>query len=743
MVGASRKQFWIDMERHEDITWMPENGLAPEATAREQDRLVALRLTGLLDTPPEPAFDRLTRLAARLLGAPVALVSLIDERRQFLKSGIGLPEPLASRRETRRADSVCQHLVTSGQPLVVPDARVHPLARTSPPITELGLVACLAMPLRVEGGHVLGGLCVLDYQPRAWTDEQIATAQDLAGAVVSEIELRLATRAARQQATEAARARAETEATQKRLAGVLDRIGDGFLMLDATWRLTYVNQGIERTTGRDRAALLGKDFWAVFPPALGGAMRVHYERAVADRAPVQFEAFEPERGRWFSIHAYPAGEGLAVTYLDVTARRQGEEATRFLSEATTALSASLDDEVILTRLADLATPMLGDLSLVSILGEDGVPRRVALAAVNPHRAAVVREIDARYPLDPAISTGIGRVIRAGEPLYLPEVSDAVLEAAARDEDHLALLRRAGLVSYMIVPLTSHERCFGALALGITESARRYTKADLMLAVELGRRAALAVENARLYQSAHEAARQREAFLSIASHELRTPLTTVKAGVQLLARYAGKSGWQEPRTRRLLQQVQDQLRRLEGLMNDLLDASRIQQGRLELRPERTDLSALAGLVMGRFQQELEDAGCHRLTLDAPEPVVGLWDAARLDQVLTNLLSNAIKYSPQGGEVRVIVRQDDEWAEATVRDQGIGIPPAEQRALFEPFARGEALSQRVGGVGLGLYITARIVEQHGGTIRLESAPGQGSAFTVRLPLQPRGQEGHQEG
>jgi GAF domain-containing protein len=158
----------------------------------EQDRLEALRRTGLLDSPPEPAFDRLTRLAARLLHAPVALVSLLDRDRQFFKSSFGLPEPWASRRETPLSHSFCRHEVASGRPLVVADARRHRLVRDNPAVAELGVVAYLGIPLIAADGHVLGSLCAIDHEPRAWTEDDVQTLGDLAASVVTEIELRTA-----------------------------------------------------------------------------------------------------------------------------------------------------------------------------------------------------------------------------------------------------------------------------------------------------------------------------------------------------------------------------------------------------------------------------------------------------------------------------------------------------------------------------------------------------------------------
>jgi PAS domain S-box-containing protein len=228
--------------------------------------------------------------------------------------------------------------------------------------------------------------------------------------------------------------------------------------------------------------------------------------------------------------------------------------------------------------------------------------------------------------------------------------------------------------------------------------------------------------------------QKDDFIGAASHEFRTPLTALKGNAQLLARHLRQPTLDRDALAGLAGRLQQQLGRLETLVADLLDVSRLQQGGLELRPEPVDLAELARRALARGEEAPERTARHTVALDAPAPVVGRYDPARLEQVLTNLLSNALKYSPAGGEVRVGVRRDGAWAVLAVSDQGLGIAPEEQVALFRPFGRGASVGQSIPGIGLGLYISAQIVAQHGGTIGLQSTPGAGSTFTVRLPVRP---------
>jgi signal transduction histidine kinase len=181
------------------------------------------------------------------------------------------------------------------------------------------------------------------------------------------------------------------------------------------------------------------------------------------------------------------------------------------------------------------------------------------------------------------------------------------------------------------------------------------------------------------------------------------------------------------TTELLEQVD----RLDLLITDLLDASRIQQGRLDLHPERVDLATLARRVVNRFSQTPEHGDTHRIRFEGPDEVVGTWDGDRLDQVLTNLVSNALKYSPDGGDVLVRLETDRDQVELSVIDQGIGIELSEQTALFQPFSRTAEARRHASGTGLGLYITRQIVELHGGTIDLVSDVGVGTTILVRIP------------
>lgn len=231
---------------------------------------------------------------------------------------------------------------------------------------------------------------------------------------------------------------------------------------------------------------------------------------------------------------------------------------------------------------------------------------------------------------------------------------------------------------------------------------------------------------------------RDEFLAIASHELKTPIMTIGGYLELLQRQIARpDGPSLEHLGRYASTAQAELQRLRRLSEDLLEVARIEAGRLNLRPEVRDISATVRETVERFvaRPELRERG-HAIVCDASEPLPACYDPLRLGQVLNNLIENALKYSPAGGEVRVTVRRVDDEALIQVRDHGVGIPPAAREKVFEPFYRTEhASSGSPEGLGLGLYISRGIVERHGGQLWVDPAPGGGSIFQLRLPLNRR--------
>ncbi|MFO7273039.1 MAG: GAF domain-containing protein [Sphaerobacter thermophilus] len=425
-------------------------------------------------------------------------------------------------------------------------------------------------------------------------------------------------------------------------------------------------------------------------------------------------------------------------------RRQAARMTALAAASRAFAEASLDLNAVLETVAERVAELVSDGCLIRLIPGDKESepslRPGAIYHPDPEARALARDLFTSN--DRSALEDLHRdALQSGQPVIL-EVADPESLRHTIHPEYLAYLDRFPLRRLLAVPLSVRGNTLGTLVVWRDLTDQPFTSDDSTLIQDLADRAALAIENAQLYREAQSAVRVREAFLSTASHELKTPLTTVKGYGQLLLRFLKQPTLDREHLIKLATHLRDQTDRFETLVNDLLDVSRIQQGRLALRPQPTELTELARSVLARFEQSPDRTPAHRLVLDAPEPIHGVWDPVRLDQVLTNLISNALKYSPDGGEVRLSVRRHGDEAELAVSDEGIGISASEQAQLFQPFSRTVRARLEMGGTGLGLFISRQIVEQHGGTITLESTEGVGSTFTVRLPLTPPDLQSHRE-
>jgi signal transduction histidine kinase/CheY-like chemotaxis protein len=416
---------------------------------------------------------------------------------------------------------------------------------------------------------------------------------------------------------------------------------------------------------------------------------------------------------------------------EIAERARAEQALRFLAEASRVLSESLEYQDRLFTIARMAVPTLCDWCAIDVVDDDGVIHRVAIAALDPAKEALEHEIQRRYPPDPHVPHGAPRVLRTLQPELYTEIPDTLLTASARDADHLAMLRATALKSFMSVPLVARERVLGAITFATSETDRSYVAADLRLAEDLARRIAVAVDNARLYQSAQESIHLRDIFLSVAAHELRTPLTSLLGYTELVERRLLRNSALGERDQRALRTVIEQATRLNKMVSSLLDISRLQLGQLSIEPAPMDLGGLAERLVQEARPILSE---HVIEyLPSEEPILINGDELRLEQALQNLIQNAVKYSPEGGSVEVRISRRDGHALVAVSDHGIGIPPEALPQLFTRFYRAPNVDpQHISGLGVGLYVVKEIVELHGGTVEVESHVGAGSTFTLVLPL-----------
>jgi signal transduction histidine kinase len=413
------------------------------------------------------------------------------------------------------------------------------------------------------------------------------------------------------------------------------------------------------------------------------------------------------------------------------AREEAAEANRrlkMLSEASKAFAEeSRDLSSALNVIAERLTAMVGDtatIALISLIREDGTMlENVAARAREPEFAEYLAAFAREHPQ--RVGVGIrGRVAATGEPLFLPVIDSAALEASAVT-DVQPLFDRFKMATMMVVPLRVRDRILGTISMSRADPTRPYTRSDLWFVQELADRAALTIENARLYESATRASRVRDHLLFVAGHELLTPLTVLRLQVSSLQR----NDFDPERAASKLEMTARSLERLDNLIEKFIDISCISAGQLSFTPESLDLVTLVRDVAAMFGERLEKSGCE-LELLARESIMGRWDRLRIEQVITNLFSNACKYGG-GRPVEVAVGRSSDMAFVQVKDHGVGIAPEKQALIFQRFERAVA-DRNNGGLRLGLWICREIVEAHGGKIAVESTPGEGSAFTVYLPM-----------
>lgn len=299
-------------------------------------------------------------------------------------------------------------------------------------------------------------------------------------------------------------------------------------------------------------------------------------------------------------------------------------------------------------------------------------------------------------------------------------ASAPLRALARGVERPTAALHGGM-AVMAVPLMG-DMVFVTARQGGAPFSQEEREVITNFAYQMG----VAAENARLFEAQQEALKVKDQFLSIVSHELRTPLTTIKGYAQML----GRKLEDDSEGRRFTDTIDAQVSRLSRLVDDLLDVTRFARGQFELSRQHMDIVPVLQDVVSRFRLVTPK---HTLELEVDQgPLEGDWDHDRLEQVMNNLVSNAIKYSPNGGRITISTRHEGNDLVVAVADEGIGISREDQERLFERFFRGSLEGQDIKGLGLGLYVTQRIIEAHGGTIAVRSVPGEGSEFSVTLPL-----------
>jgi signal transduction histidine kinase len=406
------------------------------------------------------------------------------------------------------------------------------------------------------------------------------------------------------------------------------------------------------------------------------------------------------------------------------ARGTATQREQFLGEASRTLAESLDYEATLKTVARLAVAAIADWCNVDLLNDQGALVRVATEFRAEHFERWAAALH-RHPPKPDALSGAPSVVRSGRTEYVPVISEALLRRREDDQERLSILRQLGLHSTICTPLIARDHVLGAITLS-TGIGRTLTLEDVRMAEDLAGRAALAIDNARLYQEAQRAIHAREEILAIVTHDLRTPLSAVAAGASLLTSFDSA----EPdgaRIRRRGEAIGRAARHMSRLVKDLTDLAQMDAGRLTVDRTLDDpLDVLREVIDALEPVVTRRGGTLHVRTPATLPQL-LLDRDRVRQVLANLVGNASNAGASHITIAVDIRGDD--VVFSVADDGPGVPASDAARMFDRYWRGRGA--RYEGSGLGLPIANGIVKAHGGRMWLESTAGQGSTFFFSLP------------
>lgn len=542
--------------------------------------------------------------------------------------------------------------------------------------------------------------------------------------------------------TERKRLEDELRLAEARSSGILSISADAFISIDEHQRITMFNEGAERIFGYSRSEAIGAPLEMLIPERLRALHRHHVDtfamgmttaRQMGERGAAILglrKNGEEFRADAAISHLEVGGKRiLTVNLRDVTQQKRIENEQRFLAEVGPVLATTLDYEETLTRIAELAVRDIADLCIVEVVEDDEEVRRLKIASRDPSKAWLC-ELLTQIPIDRSRPHLMRSVLETGRPLFLQRPSDEVIASLAQSEEHYRALRAAKIRSMVAVPLIAHARLLGAIGFVSSTASRVYGPTDVRLAEELAQRAALSIENARLYRAARRATQARDDVLGIVAHDLRNPLNSILMHADLLRL---ETGGPERRSPNQAEAIERAAKRMNRLIQDLLDVTSMEAGRLSV--EQAPVPArLVVCDSVESQKPLANSASLELRLDVAEDLPEVWaDRDRLLQVFENLIGNALKFTTSGGLITVGASPRDGDVLFWVTDTGSGIAADDLPHLFDRFWQARK-AQRL-GAGLGLPIVKGIIEAHRGRIWVESTPGQGSTFFFTIPTAQR--------
>ncbi|GAC1631347.1 MAG: hypothetical protein NVS4B2_15210 [Chloroflexota bacterium] len=657
----------------------------------EEERIAEILKLGILDSPAEERFDRITRIALHSFNVPIALISAVDVDRQWFKSCQGM-----SITETPRSMSFCAHAILGNDVMVVPDTLSDPRFSGNPLVTGDPYVRFYAgQPLMGPHGHKIGTLCIIDRMPRHFSEADRQALKDLAAVAQQEM--------TNVELWEALTSRRELDREVRDQAALLDLANEAIFVREiGTSAIRFWNHGAEDLYGWSSQEALGQVSHHLLQTIFPEPMDV-IESKVATLGRWDGELQHTTRAgrkvvvasRW-ALQRDDRDQPVAVlvTNSDITARKQAEDDVRHALDALQAEHAETDNMRSTYR---------------AVLDASGD----AMVLVSHDRRFV--SMNRRF------SEIFGVRSEDLEGRSWDEVQDLVTRIFANPEDFAASVSGSSAdeesqFTQVVVQRWPEQRELELCSNPVRGACDSF----------LGR---LFVFRDVTHERAVE--RLKDEFVALVSHELRTPLTSIGGYVELLL--DGEVGEFSNEQQEFLQIVKSNTDRLVLLVNDLLDVSRINSGTIHLRLVPLDLASLIHDVARSFRPQIEEKE-QRLTVSLEKKLPHVCaDLDRTLQILTNLVSNAHAYTGKHGHIAIRADRDGDYLRVQVEDTGVGLSTYEQSHIFDKFYRARnRMTQKAGGTGLGLTITRSLVEMQGGEIGVSSSPGKGSTFSFTLPI-----------
>ncbi len=727
-----------DREREDLLRREREARIAAERAIAHVGRLqsITAKLAGAWT--PEEASEAVLLEAVKSLNADTAIVATIDAQGQLQLLGTyGISE---SAIKAWRAVPSSMHrpmtdLIRTGEPLFF-GSRAE-LGQDYP-----GFVAALpelapgfaCVPLKA-GGRVLGGLMLGFNEEHTFSAEDrefmVSIAQQCALAI-GRTQLYQAERNARTQAEDA-------EGRYRILAEAMPQIvwtstPDGFV--------DYYNAQFYKFTGLVPGDAFGWDWQALLHPDEAEEVVSAWKHALQTGSEYEIEARIRQADgfySWVLVRALPLQDshGRTVRWLgtitDIDGQKRNQERFGFLAQASAILSSSLDYEETLVAVARLAVPLLGDWCAVHLVGADGNPCPLVVAALDEEKRALAEEVERQEPIPADAGYGYSYALRTGRPRMYRDIAWKAPPESLLSPLRMRLMERLNIVSAICVPVVVRGKAMASISLGTAESQRRYTDRDLETAIEFARHISFAIENALLYREGQKiqeelrlANEAKDEFLGLMSHELRTPITTLYGGAKIL-RSRGKFLDEEHKDS-LLADIETEAEGMHRMIEDLLVLARTGSGE-QVSTEPILANRLVDKVVRGFQ--LHRPGRPIGVNYAADLLPVMADNTYMEQILRNLLSNADKYSPPGLAIELDLQNHGDEVEIRVLDRGNGIDPEEAELIFTRFYRAARTARGVRGMGLGLTVCRKLVEAQGGRIWAEARACGGTEVAFALP------------